>query len=127
MQKFTRDLLIAFILGLSVIIIPNIVFADEHGVEWRTKPVQCGPDSTFFEVLESHGEKALLGGITKLEGPGEPTTHWPVYVFVNTNTGTFTIAEFHLASDEVCVIGYGNGIDFDVQKYFEKYKNNKGT
>tara|TARA_A100001011_G_scaffold162381_1_gene170858 strand:+ start:168 stop:545 length:378 start_codon:yes stop_codon:yes gene_type:complete len=121
MQKFTKELIIAFTLGIAVIVSSNLAFAQQNqGVEWRNKPVQCGPENEFWPVLNRHGEKPLMGAIAKLEGPGEPTTHWPIAVYVNTETGTFTIAEFHLGRGEVCVIGYGNAVDFDVEKYFNK-------
>ena len=120
MQKFTRDLIIAFTFGIVVIVGSNLAFSQpKQGIEWREKPVQCGPEQEFWPVLNSHGEKALLGAIAKLEGPDEPTTYLPVYVFTNTDTGTFTIAEFHLHTNEVCIIGYGSGIDFDVQDLFQ--------
>ena len=76
---------------------------------------------------KQHGEKALLGAVAKLEAPGEPTTYLPVYVFTNTDTGTFTIAEFHLHTNEVCIIGYGSGIDFDVQDLFTRNYDKTGT
>ena len=116
-------MIIAFTVGLAVIVGSNFAFSQQkQGIEWREKPVQCGPEKEFWPVLSSHGEKALLGAIAKLEGPGKPTTYLPVYVFTNTDTGTFTIAEFHLHTSEVCIISYGSGIDFDVQKLFEEEK-----
>ena len=126
MQKFTKEMIIAFIVGLAVIVGSNFAFSQQkQGIEWREKPVQCGPEKEFWPVLNQHGEKALLGAIAKLEAPGEPTSYLPVYVFTNTDTGTFTIAEFHLHTDEVCIIGYGSGIDFDVQDLFEKRQTKK--
>lgn len=123
MQKFTKEMIIAFTVGLAVIVGSNFAFSQQkQGIEWREKPVQCGPEKEFWPVLNQHGEKALLGAIAKLEGPGKPTTYLPVYVFTNTDTGTFTIAEFHLHTSEVCIISYGSGIDFDVQKLFEEEK-----
>ena len=116
-------MIIAFTVGLAVIVGSNFAFSQQkQGIEWREKPVQCGPEKEFWPVLNQHGEKALLGAIAKLEGPGKPTTYLPVYVFTNTDTGTFTIAEFHLHTSEVCIISYGSGIDFDVQKLFEEEK-----
>ena len=128
MQKFKKELIIAFTFGIAVIVGSNLAFSQpKQGIEWREKPVQCGPDKEFWPVLNSHDEKALLGGISKLEAPGEPTTYVPVYVFTNADTGTFTIAEFHLHTNEVCIIGYGSGIDFDVEDLFTKKYDKTGT
>ena len=62
MQKFTKELIIAFIFGIAVIVGSNLAFAQQkEGIEWRSKPVQCGPESAFWPVLNSHNEKALIG------------------------------------------------------------------
>ena len=128
MQKFTKELIIAFTFGIAVIVGSNIAFSQQKtGIEWRSKPVQCGPESAFWPVLNSHNEKALIGGVAKVEGPGEPTTFMPIYLFTNADTGTFTIAEFHLNTNEVCIIGYGGGIDFDVEDLFTQKYDKTGT
>jgi len=89
--------------------------------EWRQKPVQCGSPDTLIKVITAAGEKALIGALTDLREPGElQSSLTPVYIFVNTDTGTFTIVEYHLSGEDVCVIGYGTGVDFNVQHLFEK-------
>jgi hypothetical protein len=94
-------------------------------VETRSKPVQCGKPDSLMELLESAGEKALLGALTNLRTKQNPEDSLvPLYVFANTETGSFTIIEYHWGDGngdgDVCVIGYGTGIDFDVQHLFEK-------
>jgi len=86
-------------------------------VETRSKPVQCGAYDSLIQVIESAGETALVGGISEVKFEGGGTEHLPVYIFANTNTGTFTIVEIH--AEEVCVLGYGSSLDFNVQQYFE--------
>ena len=88
--------------------------------EWRQKPVQCGSPETAMQILSNAGEKALVGGLTTVRDPRGTESLFPFYLFVNVDKGTFTIIEYHLSSNEVCIIGYGQGIDFDVQKFFEK-------
>lgn len=89
--------------------------------EWRQKPVQCGSPDTLIKVISAAGEKALIGALTDLRKPGEQQSSLtPIYIFVNTDTGTFTIVEYHLSGEDVCVIGYGTGVDFNVQHLFEK-------
>ena len=87
-------------------------------VEIRSKPVQCGDYDSLNQVIERAGEKPLVGGIGEVKFEGGATEHLPVYIFANADTGTFTIIEIH--AEEVCVLGYGNGLDFDVQHLFEK-------
>lgn len=87
-------------------------------VETRSKPVQCGDYDSLNEVIESAGEKPLVGGIAAVKFESGATEHLPVYMFANTDTGTFTIIEIH--AEEVCVLGYGSSLDFNVQQYFEK-------
>ncbi len=87
--------------------------------EWRTKPVQCGSAESAQEILKDHGEEPLVGGLTNIRGPDDRENFmYPFYLFVNQDTGTFTIFEHHVVTNEVCIIGYGNGISFEVEKLF---------
>ena len=104
---------------LVTILVSLFSFSVLAAPEWRQKPVQCGSSETAMKILEEHNEKAIVGGLTNVKGPKGNNAYFPFYLFVNSETGTFTIIEYHLDSNEVCVIGYGNGIDFDVQKLFE--------
>ena len=88
--------------------------------EWRQKPVQCGNPESALQILSTAEEKALVGGLTTILDTNGSSTLFPFYLFVNTESGTFTIIEYHLSSNEVCIIGYGQAIDFDVHKLFEK-------
>lgn len=106
----------------TIIITTAIVFSTSAfaQTQWREKPVQCGDPSSLYKFLDEAGEKPILGGIGEIRTSQLATEYWPVYIFVNTETGTFTIVEIHLNTDEACIVSFGNGIDFDVQKYFEK-------
>lgn len=100
-------------------LIPVSAFGQANGPEWREKPVQCGKADSAMEIIREAGEKALVGGLTNIRMPGGRNLLQPFYLFINTETGTFTIVEYHSTSDEVCILGYGEGIDFNVQKLFE--------
>jgi len=100
-------------------LIPISAFSQVEGPEWRQKPVQCGNAESAMEIIQEAGEKALVGGFSNIKMPNGQNSIQPFYLFINTDTGTFTILEYHTSSDEVCILGYGNGIDFDVQKLFE--------
>jgi len=88
--------------------------------QWKHKPVQCGDTQQLLELLAMAEEKAILGALTDLRARGGQQDLNPIYFFANTNTGTFTIIEYHLSNGEACVIGYGEGLDFGVQHLFEK-------
>ena len=105
----------------TIIVFTTFLFSFSAFAEtqWREKPVQCGSLTSLYKVLEKADEIAVLGGIGEILTSQKETEYWPVYIFVNTETGTFTIVEMHFDRDEACVISFGNGIDFDVQKYFE--------
>lgn len=91
-----------------------------YAVETRSKPIQCGSEKTLWPVINSAGEKALIGGFSNVTTSTGAKEVLPVYLFANTQTKTWTIIEFHLESEEVCILGFGHGLDFDVAKYFEK-------
>ena len=87
--------------------------------EWRQKPVQCGDLESATQILADHGEVPLLGGLTNIRGPDDKQPFmYPFYLFVNPDTGTFTLLEHHVAGNEVCIIGYGNSINYDMEKLF---------
>jgi len=110
---------ITALIALSLAIL-SPAYANE---KWVQKPVQCGSPDKANQILSEYGEKAILGGLTNVKGPEDNRDfYYPLYFFANTETGSFTIIEYHLGSNEVCVIGYGNGLDFDVQKFFEPKK-----
>jgi hypothetical protein len=106
----------------TIIVFTTFLFSFSAFAEtqWREKPVQCGDPTSLHKFLDEAGEKAILGGIGEIRTSQQKKELWPVYVFVNTDTGTFTIVEIHLDSDEACIIAYGDRISFDVQKYFDK-------
>lgn len=86
---------------------------------WRQKPVQCGTAESAMEVLDKANEKAIVGGLTRIKTHKGVTELQPFYLFVNTDTGTFTVIEYHIDNEEVCILAYGNGIDFEVEKLFK--------
>ena len=105
----------------TIIVFTTFLFSFSAFAEtqWREKPVQCGDPTSLYKLLDEAGEKAILGGIGEIRTAQQKKELWPIYVFVNTDTGTFTIVEMHLDSDEACIIAFGDRISFDVQKYFE--------
>ena len=105
----------------TIIVFTTFLFSFSAFAEtqWREKPVQCGDPTSLLKFLDEAGEKAILGGIGEIRTSQQKKELWPIYVFVNTDTGTFTVVEMHLDSDEACIIAFGDKISFDVQKYFK--------
>ena len=57
---------------------------------------------------------------TKFDSTDEVFSDVTVYLFVNTETKTFTIIEYNIGSGETCVLSFGDGINFDVADLFAK-------
>ena len=104
---------------VTTIIISLFSFSVVAEPTWREKPVQCGTAESAMEVLEKAKEKAIVGGLTRIKTHKGATELQPIYLFVNTETGTFTVLEYHIDNNEVCILAYGNGIDFEVEKLFK--------
>ena len=88
-------------------------------VEFRSKPVQCGPKASLLQLIEEAGEEALVGGVADVILEGGQKTQVAVTFFANPIEGTWTMVEFHTPI-EACVIAYGGSLDFDVQQYFKE-------
>lgn len=102
---------------LAAILILLFSFSAIAG-EKRLKVIECGSDVQLLELITKHKEYALVGGIGDVEFENGLVSQLPVYVFVNPDTRSFTIVEFFPEAGDACVIAYGNGLDFDVAKYF---------
>lgn len=88
-------------------------------VQWRVKPIQCGPMDTLMERINQSSEEALLGALTRVTIENE-MYDLPLVLFLNSETKEFTIAEFHLQDKEACVIAWGGAVDFEIYKFFEE-------
>ena len=89
--------------------------------EWRQKPVQCGPMDSLITLIDDSGEEALIGGMSRVQ-VGDQQADMPVVLFKHPEENTFTIVEFHTDYREACIIAWGGGADFDVYKFFDKYR-----
>jgi len=106
---------------ITVFFAVNITIFTAHAATWRSKPVQCGSIAEVKRVIEENDEIALIGGLGNSSFNDEnlrDLTIVPVYWFYSPDTGSFSVVEFHLESDEACVIQFGNGVDFDVAELF---------
>ena len=85
--------------------------------EWNDKPVMCVFEKEIEKVLELKGEKLIFVGkqLTKVRtetGLAKKPVGVKLDMYVNPETGTFTIVEFHPTYKSYCVISYG--INFQV-------------
>jgi len=95
----------------ATVLLSNSALAE---LEWRQKPVQCGPKDSFLNLILQADEIALMAGLGQIKVQGS-YYRVPIYIFANTETGTFTIAEMHIENDEICVLAFGANTTFDVE------------
>ena len=80
--------------------------------EWNDKPVMCVFEKEIEKVLELKGEKLIFVGkqLTKVRTETglakKPVTN-PFRLYVNKETGTFTVLEYHSSYETFCFIAYG--------------------
>ena len=80
--------------------------------EWNEKPVMCASEEETLQSLNTKGEKLLYMGLgfTKVRtetGLAHKPVTLPFRIYVNSETGTFTIIEYHPEYKSFCVIAYG--------------------
>jgi hypothetical protein len=97
-------LLIALALSLFV----TVTFARDKGVK-TDKPVMCFPVKNFLKDLkDKYGEEPMLvGATTNMDDVG-------VSVYINKDTGTYTIFEFD--TEAACVLSVGKNIRYRLPK-----------
>ena len=80
--------------------------------EWNEKPVMCADEEETLQSLKEKGEKLLYMGLgfTKVRtetGLAHKPVTLPFRIYVNSETGTFTIIEYHPEYKSFCIIAYG--------------------
>lgn len=122
-DKFGAQLLVAFALTVGLLVGLNVAFAgpndytppaeEEPEISWVQKPVQCASPEAVFDRIESGGLLPLFSstGNARVE---EDIYSLPYGFFYNPDTGYWLFVEF-FSPTSACVIGVGQGVDFDVQ------------
>ena len=98
------------------------IFTDTkaHSGEWQEKPVMCGPEEEIFPLLRDKDERLVFAGklFGKVRDPDEANglsntpAILPFALYVNFETKTFTILEWHGEPyNQFCIIGYGVEIE----------------
>lgn len=80
--------------------------------EWRTKPVQCGSIEEIQNLVYEMGEEFLLRADGFAFDLNKDPFSVTVGLWANLETGTYTIVETD--GREICVLSFGNNLDFDL-------------
>jgi len=80
--------------------------------EWNEKPIMCANEVETFDAIKTKKEELIFKALqfTKVRtdvGLAKKSVGVAVDMYVNPETGTFTIIEFHPTYKSYCVISYG--------------------
>ena len=101
---------------LLLLVAAVLMFSNVEAGQWNDKPVMCAPTKQTLKAIQSKGEILLMTGVqsTKVRNPDESNglaanpVHLALQIFINLQTKTFTIVEYHPSYDSVCIIAYGD-------------------
>ena len=80
--------------------------------EWNEKPILCANETETFQVIKNKKEELVFKAtqLTKVRtdtGLARRPVGVAVDMYVNPETGTYTIIEFHPTYESYCVVSYG--------------------
>lgn len=91
-----------------------------YAVEWFGKPVQCDTIDVVTQLMLDREQEPLFAGVGAVR-IGDDFLSLPTVVFANSEEKTWHVIEYNVESDQACVVGIGNGLDFNVADwYYEK-------
>ena len=101
-----------FIFVGNLIILFAIVPQLEAG-EWNDKPIMCANEKETFDAIKTKKEELIFKAVqfTKVRnetGLAKRPVGVAVDMYVNPETGSYTLIEFHPTYESYCVISYGN-------------------
>jgi hypothetical protein len=119
-DKFGAQLLVGFVLTIGLLVGLNAAFAGPNDYTqpakeepvWVEKPVQCASPEAVFDRIESGGLLPLFSSTGNARVENEMYA-LPYGFFYNPDTGYWLFVEF-FSPTSACVIGVGQGVDFDV-------------
>ena len=108
-KKLTYAFFIFWILMAAFMFWPH----DSSAGEWNEKPVMCEQKEIALNTVRSKGELPLMTGVqsTKVrdtDGLSDVPAHTALQIFVNHQTKTFSILEYHPSYNSICIIAYGD-------------------
>ena len=99
--------LFCFIAILLLAIVPQV-----KAGEWNEKPIMCADKMETFDAINTKKEELIFKALqfTKVRtesGLAKKPVGVAVDMYVNPETGTYTLVEFHPTYESYCVISYG--------------------
>jgi hypothetical protein len=108
-----KKLLISLILFLGYI---GNAFAEP---EWAQKPVQCADTQEVLDKIEADNMLPLVQMIGNTTVNAQTVKMVPYVMYYNIENETWRLVEF-LRTEYACVIGLGQGVNFDVGTSLER-------
>ena len=95
-----------FIFGLGM-------FKNVEAAEWNDKPVMCEQKEIFEKTMVERGEILfsrgdMLATVRTKDGLSDIPAILPVRMYINPQKKTFTIVEYHIDYNSMCVLAFGN-------------------
>ena len=95
---------------LSLLLVTSSVV---YAGEWNEKPIMCANEVETFDAINSKKEELVFKAtqFTKVRtdsGLARKPVGVAVDMYVNAETGTYTLIEFHPTYESYCVISYGS-------------------
>ena len=89
-----------------------VLYSTTQAGEWNEKPILCANKTETFDAIKSKKEELVfkVTQFTKVRtdaGLARKPVAVAVDMYVNPETGTYTIIEFHPTYESYCVVSYG--------------------
>ena len=125
MHKYIIGTLMAFyvvFLGSVAFANPNDGFPQEpvqQGPYWAEKPIQCGPTEEVMDRIVGDGLMPLMAMVGQAR-VGNDTRTMDYGFWYEPKSQFWLMAEF-FNEDTMCIVGVGQGVDFDVYETTTEY------
>ena len=97
---------------VGILIILFAIVPQLEAGEWNDKPIMCASEKETFDAIKTKKEDLIFKAtqLTKVRtdsGLARKPVGVSVDMYVNPETGTYTIIEFHPTYESYCVVSYG--------------------
>lgn len=110
MEKFTKELIAAFLFGVSIILFSNIAFS-QSGPTWVQKPVQCGELAEVVALQESEELEPLLASKGHARVENNMVGDLGYIFYYNPENQYWSMIEI-FREDYACIIAQGDALTF---------------
>ena len=98
---------------VGILIILFAIVPQLEAGEWNDKPIMCANEKETFDAIKIKKEELIFKAVqfTKVRnetGLAKRPVGVAVDMYVNPETGSYTLIEFHPTYESYCVISYGN-------------------